>query len=299
MVIHSTLDRSSTLTWWRLTRLLGSALLVVTGAIHLDLYLTGYRTISTIGPLFLLQVLSAFALAVAAAVSSHRLIALAGAAFLIATLIGYLVSLRTALFGFREVRTTAGIVAGVVEVVGFGALCAFALRPRPRTSSPVDSSPRPQAAMHSRRAILTARWSGGVLTVVAAMSLGLSLANSDIAPTGSGGATAILKVANIRGETVLTNKRGFTLYWFAPDTPSASHCYGTCAAYWPPVLGNPTPPASVAGSFSTLKRSNGATQVTYNGHPLYTYIGDAAPGKSSGNNVNLNGGYWYEMKVSK
>jgi predicted lipoprotein with Yx(FWY)xxD motif len=48
-----------------------------------------------------------------------------------------------------------------------------------------------------------------------------------------------------------------------------------------------------------VKRSNGATQVTYNGHPLYTYVGDSAPGQASGNDVKLNGGFWYEMKVSK
>lgn len=299
MINHSTPDRSPSVAWWRLERLLGCATLVVTGAIHLDLYLTGYRTVPTIGALFLIQVISAFALALGAFASSHRLISVVGAGFLLSTLIGYLLSLRIGLFGFREVRTTAGIVAGIVEIIGFAALGAFALRPQLRTSFPVETPTGPQSVMHNRKAVLAARWSAGVLALLAALSLGLSLANSDVAPTGTGGANVTFKIANIHGVSVLTNKHGFTLYWFAPDTSTTSHCYATCAEYWPPVVGNPLPPVGLVGSFGTLKRSNGSTQVTYNGHPLYTYIGDSAPGQASGNNVNLNGGRWYEMKVPK
>src|SRR5215472_7433852 len=110
-------------------RLAGAALLAVTAAIHLDLYLTGYNTIPTIGGLFLLQVIAAFGLALAVAVTGSRVVAASGAAFAIATLGGYLLTVWVGLFGFREVRTTAGIVAGIVEVVAFGALAAFALLP--------------------------------------------------------------------------------------------------------------------------------------------------------------------------
>ena len=108
-----------------------------------------------------------------------------------------------------------------------------------------------------------------------------------------------LKTASVGGATVLTSAKGFTLYWFAPDTATASHCTSTCAAYWPPVLGSASTNAKVVGTFSTVKRSNGALQVTYDGHPLYTYVGDSAPGQASGNDIKLNGGFWYEMKVSK
>jgi len=97
-------------------RVIGAGLLVATAAIHLDLYLTGYRTIPTIGWLFLLQVISAFGLGAIVLVSANRLVSAAGAGFALATLGGYLLSLRISLFGFREVRTTAGIVAGVIEV---------------------------------------------------------------------------------------------------------------------------------------------------------------------------------------
>src|SRR5437870_7983074 len=97
-------------------RVTGSGLLIATAAIHLDLYLTGYRTIPTIGWLFLLQVIAGFALALAVLVTGSRLAAAAGAGFALATLGGYLLSVWFGLFGFKEVRTTAGIVAGLIEV---------------------------------------------------------------------------------------------------------------------------------------------------------------------------------------
>ena len=107
-------------------RLAGAGLLAATGGIHLDLYLTGYRHIPTIGWLFLLQIIVAFALAAAVLATGDRVIAAAGAGFALATLGGYLLSLWVGLFGFTEVRTTAGIVAGVIEVAAFAALAALA-----------------------------------------------------------------------------------------------------------------------------------------------------------------------------
>jgi plastocyanin len=103
-------------------RLAGAALLAATGAIHLDLYLTGYRHIPTIGVLFLLQIIAAFVLAAAVLAVRSPLADLAGAGFAIATLGGYLLTVWIGLFGFQEVRTTAGLVAGLVEVAAFGVL---------------------------------------------------------------------------------------------------------------------------------------------------------------------------------
>src|SRR6516164_2605474 len=117
-------------------RVAGAGLLIATGAIHLDLYLTGYRSIPTIGWLFLLQVIATFALALAILVAPLVLasrpaldagLSAAGAGFALATLGGYLLSLWVGLFGFREIRTTAGVVAGVLEVVAFAALAALAV----------------------------------------------------------------------------------------------------------------------------------------------------------------------------
>ena len=107
-----------------------------------------------------------------------------------------------------------------------------------------------------------------------------------------------MKTATIGGVRVLTNADGLTLYWFAPDTPTTSKCTGSCAAYWPPVTGSPTAGPGVTGTLGTIRRPGGVTQVTYDGHPVYTYIGDSGPGQARGNNLNLNGGLWYEVRVS-
>ena len=98
--------------------------------------MTGYRTIPTIGWLFLLQVIAAFALGLAVldtrqARPRQPARAAAGAGFALATLGGYLLSIAIGLFGFKEVRTTAGIVAGIIEVAAFVVLAALALAPAP------------------------------------------------------------------------------------------------------------------------------------------------------------------------
>jgi hypothetical protein len=110
-------------------RLAGAGLLAATGAIHLDLYLTGYRSIPTLGWLFLLQVITAFGLAAAVLATGSRLVAAAGAGFALATLGGYLLSVWIGLFGFKEIRTAAGIAAEVIEVAAFTALTALAATP--------------------------------------------------------------------------------------------------------------------------------------------------------------------------
>jgi predicted lipoprotein with Yx(FWY)xxD motif len=110
-------------------------------------------------------------------------------------------------------------------------------------------------------------------------------------------AGSTLKTATIGGATVLTNAQGFTLYSFAPDTPTKSNCNGTCAQNWPPVKG-PATASGVSGTFGTIKRADGSTQATFNGHPLYTFAGDTAPGQNTGNGLNANGGLWHEITTS-
>ena len=102
----------------------------------------------------------------------------------------------------------------------------------------------------------------------------------------------------ISGTAVLTNSKGLTLYWFGPDTSTTSKCTGTCATYWPPVTGPVTAGPGVTGTLGTITRSDGAVQATYDGHPLYTYVGDSAPGQNKGNGLNLSGGLWHEVTVS-
>jgi len=108
----------------------------------------------------------------------------------------------------------------------------------------------------------------------------------------------VLKARDVAGVNLLTNAGGLTLYWFAPDTPAKSVCYGSCAAYWPPVTGTPSAGPGVTGKLGTISRTGGGIQATYDGHPLYTYIGDNAPGQASGNNINLNGGLWHDLPIT-
>jgi predicted lipoprotein with Yx(FWY)xxD motif len=284
-------------------RVAGSGLLIATGAIHLDLYLTGYRTIPTIGWLFLLQVIVAFALGLAVlaipgrfAIPS-RLAAAAGALFALSVLGGYLLSVWIGLFGFKEVSTTAGIVAGALEVAAFVVLAALALAPAwtARAAAPAGFPAQVPPAIAG-----TARIGAAGLAVAAAVLLGVALAGATgpAAPSATVAATT-LKTTVIGGTKVLTNAKGLTLYSFAPDTPTASKCYGSCAAYWPPATGTAAAGSGLPGKTGTIKRTNGSLQLTYNGHPLYTYIGDSAPGQAHGNDITLNGGLWRDVPVSR
>ena len=152
MIMEKT--RRPGLNWQRLgLRVAGAGLLAATGAIHLDLYLTGYRSIPVIGWLFLLQVIAAFGLAAAVVVSGSRLTAAAGAGFALSTLGGYLLSVWIGLFGFKEIRTTAGIVAGVIEVAAFAALAVLALSPAAQR--------QPAGPAASRSAMLARLQAGG------------------------------------------------------------------------------------------------------------------------------------------
>jgi predicted lipoprotein with Yx(FWY)xxD motif len=256
----------------------GAALLIAAGAIHLDLYLTGYNSIPTIGPLFLLQIIAAFLLAAAIPLTGLRLAYAAGAAFAIGTLGGYLLSLKVGLFGFTEVRTTAGIVAAIIDVAAFAVLgCGMV--------SGLDIGRRVMGAV-------------GAVSVVALALTGVFVATPKTPPpVATGGSGQTLDAKTIAGKDLLTNSSGLTLYTFAPDSVNKSVCYGDCAAYWPPVPGNMSAGPGVTGKIGTITRTDGTTQATYDGHPLYTYIGDHSPGQDGGNNVNLNGGVWHVVVV--
>lgn len=119
------------------------------------------------------------------------------------------------------------------------------------------------------------------------------------APAGGSGSAAasssvIVKIKKTDAGPVLTNAAGFTLYTFQADKGSTSVCYGSCAQFWPPVIGTAHMAAGqkINGHFGTTTRKDGKTQVTFNGHPLYTYAGDTQPGQTSGNGINQSGGIW-------
>ena len=148
----------------------------------------------------------------------------------------------------------------------------------------------------------------GVALIAAACGTSSPSGNSSTASTPSSSPSAAastaapsstaLKTTTIGGTKVLTNAKGFTLYSFAPDTATKSNCNGSCATYWPPVKGPATAGAGVTGKLGTITRSDGSTQATYNGHPLYTYVSDTAPGQDKGNGLNLSGGVWHVVPAS-
>jgi predicted lipoprotein with Yx(FWY)xxD motif len=119
--------------------------------------------------------------------------------------------------------------------------------------------------------------------------------NTSAAPTntpasGGGAASIGTATATVNGQsvTILTNSSGKTLYYYKPDTATTSACTGGCASAWPPVLspgGTPSSLANLPGKLAVINDANGM-QVTYNGHPLYTFANDSAPGMTTGEGVN-------------
>ena len=278
-------------------RVAGAGLLAATGGIHLDLYLTGYRSIPTIGWLFLLQVIAAFGLAAVVLVSGHRLAAAAGAGFALSTLGGYLLSVWIGLFGFKEVRTTAGIVAGVIEVAAFAVLAVLAAVPAPGQPPVRPRSPARWPPAAGERA--GCRAGGGGRCPWSPWSCWASrwpgqAGRHQRAPA----AAPTVRTAQAGGVTVLANARGLTLYWFAPDT------------------------ADQVGLQRVLRRVLAAGEGTGDGRPgrhrharHHQARGrlDAGhlrrapavhlrrrqrPGPGARQRVNLNGGLWHEVTPS-
>ena len=92
-----------------------------------------------------------------------------------------------------------------------------------------------------------------------------------------------------------------TLYLFEADNGTASRCDGACASAWPPLTtaGPPIAGAGVSASkLGTAKRGDGTTEVTYHGHPLYTYAGDSAPGQTTGQGSDDFGAEWYAVSAT-
>jgi predicted lipoprotein with Yx(FWY)xxD motif len=103
--------------------------------------------------------------------------------------------------------------------------------------------------------------------------------------------------------TVLETNKGFALYMFAPDAARRVTCTGDCATSWPPLLVHAgqtvaAGPGVRPGLLGTAPDPGGGRVVTYHGWPLYTYLGDTAPGQAAGQSADDNGGYWYVMRPS-
>jgi predicted lipoprotein with Yx(FWY)xxD motif len=121
-------------------------------------------------------------------------------------------------------------------------------------------------------------------------------------PPGAESGAAVLTVASApKVGPILVDAKGFTVYDFHKDKGTVSSCYGACEGVWPPVLtaGDPTAGEGASASqIGTTKRKDGSVQVTYAGHPLYTYAADKKPGEATGNDIDSFGAEWYALKGS-
>lgn len=121
-------------------------------------------------------------------------------------------------------------------------------------------------------------------------------------PPGADSGAAVLTVATApEVGPILVDAKGFTVYDFHKDKGTTSSCYDACAKVWPPVLTSGDPQVgegAMASLLGTTKRQDGTTQVTYAGHPLYTYTADKKPGEANGNDIDSFGAEWYALKGS-
>jgi predicted lipoprotein with Yx(FWY)xxD motif len=117
------------------------------------------------------------------------------------------------------------------------------------------------------------------------------------------GDTAAVVTASTAGDLgkVIVDSKGMTLYDFHKDKGGKSACYGACAKGWPPLLSEGEPQAgegAMASKLGTVERTDGTMQVTYAGHPLYTFVEDKKPGEANGNDVSAFGAQWYALQPS-
>lgn len=158
----------------------------------------------------------------------------------------------------------------------------------------------------SRKAL--ERSAAGVLGVGLAVALGAcssspaaGSSSSTTAAPSSGTGASVSSAASSKYGTILVDSSGRTLYMLSGDSSTASICTAPCAAVWPPLTTTGSPQAGTgvkASLLGTITRSDGSKQVTYGGHPLYTFSHDSAAGQVNGEGINNFGGTWYVLGTS-
>jgi predicted lipoprotein with Yx(FWY)xxD motif len=140
---------------------------------------------------------------------------------------------------------------------------------------------------------------GVALGAIAALGVSVAAAHRDTHVTSSRSALVALRKTALG--TILVDARGRTLYLFEKDRNGVSACDAACAKYWPPLTGKVTPRAGKGVQQSMLRltrQRNGLRQVTYAGHPLYTFVGDKRSGQTTGEGLNNFGAGWYALAAS-
>ena len=136
-----------------------------------------------------------------------------------------------------------------------------------------------------------------IAALAAASSLAVSLNNASASGHPASAGTKVGVASSGLGR-ILVDQGGRTLYLFAKDKQSKSTCTGQCAGFWPPLIASGKPLAAAGAKASllgTIKRPDGRLQVTYNHHPLYTFVKDTSKGQTNGNAVNAFGAEWYAL----
>jgi predicted lipoprotein with Yx(FWY)xxD motif len=134
-----------------------------------------------------------------------------------------------------------------------------------------------------------------VLGVIGGTGVSVAAAHRD---TSKGALVALRKTAL---GAILVDGRGRTLYLFEKDRNGSSACDSACAKFWPPLTSQATPRAGKGVQQSMLRlarRHNGLRQVTYAGHPLYTFVGDKSSGQTTGEGLNKFGADWYVLAAT-
>jgi predicted lipoprotein with Yx(FWY)xxD motif len=149
----------------------------------------------------------------------------------------------------------------------------------------------------------------GALGAAGALLLAAACGGSSTSPSASssGGATVVktgatsVSTATTSAGKILVDGHGRTMYAFAADTKGHSNCTGACLTYWPPVPASAKPAtaaSAVTAELGVLHRADGTDQLTANGWPMYTYVGDSKPGSTAGQGKNLSGGLWWVVSPS-
>jgi predicted lipoprotein with Yx(FWY)xxD motif len=124
---------------------------------------------------------------------------------------------------------------------------------------------------------------------------------SAAAPASSAASSTVITTKTSSGGSYLTNSAGRAIYLFMADSTGKSTCDGACASAWPPVIASGQPTASggvQASDLGTITRSDGTKQVTYDGHPLYYFVGDTGPGTDKGQGIDGFGAKWWLVAPS-
>ena len=155
--------------------------------------------------------------------------------------------------------------------------------------------------MIRRRSVATLAVSAAVLPALVLSACGDDDSDNSASTTttkSQSGGSATVDVANTGLGDVLVDSKGRTLYLFLKDTGTTSECSGECATDWPPVEVSGTPTTGQgadASMIGTTARSDGTTQVTYNGHPVYRFEGDKKAGDTNGEGLEAFGAAWYAL----